>query len=97
VQASRVSKDYCLPYVREWVAWGAGPRACQFLLFGAKARAFFRGRPHITTDDIQAVAKPVLRHRIIVNYAAVSEGITSDALIEKIIESVPEPSEAVTA
>jgi len=97
VHATRVSKDYCLPYCREWVAWGAGPRACQNLLLGAKARAFFNGRSHITTADIQAVAEPVLCHRIIVNYAAISEGIDSSMVTEKILESVPAPSETVTA
>ena len=93
VQATRVSKDYCLPYAKEWVAWGAGPRACQNLLLGAKAHAFFSGRPHITTADIHAVAKPVLRHRIIVNYAAISEGITSDMVVDTILDAVPAPSE----
>ena len=94
VQASRVSKDYCLPYSKEWVAWGAGPRACQNLILGAKAYAFFSGRTHVTTADIKAVSKPVLRHRIIVNYAAISEGITSDMVTEKILDEIAEPSEA---
>jgi len=97
VQASRVSKDYCLPYTKEWVAWGAGPRACQNLILGAKAYAFFNGRTHVTTADIKAVSKPVLRHRIIVNYAAISEGITSDMVTEKIMEEVAEPSEVAGA
>jgi len=94
VQASRVGKDDCLPYSKQWVAWGAGPRACQYLLFGAKAHAFFRGRPHVTTADIHAVAKPVLRHRILVNYAAMSEGIGSDQVIDHILETVAAPSAA---
>jgi len=93
VQATRVSKGYCLPYCKEWVAWGAGPRACQYLIFGAKARAFFQGRAHVTSDDVRAVARPVLRHRIIVNYAAISEGIDSDAVIEKVLASVPAPGQ----
>ena len=97
VQATRVSKDYCLPYAREWVAWGAGPRACIYLLLGAKARAFFRGRPHATTDDVRAVAHPVLRHRIIVNYAAVSDGIDADRVADEILASVPVPGEGLTA
>jgi MoxR-like ATPase len=91
VQATRVSKDYALPYVKEWVAWGAGPRACQNLILGAKAHAFFAGRPHITTADIEAVAKPVMRHRVIVNYAAMSEGITSDNVVEEILRQVEKP------
>jgi MoxR-like ATPase len=93
VQATRVSKDYALPYVKEWVAWGAGPRACQNLILGARAHAFFNGRPHVTVDDIRAVAKPVLRHRVIVNYAAVSEKITSDDVVQKVLDTVPAPGE----
>ncbi|NQT93948.1 MAG: MoxR family ATPase, partial [Lentisphaerae bacterium] len=94
VQATRVSKDYCLPYAKEWVAWGAGPRACQNLVLGAKAHAFFNNRSHVTTADIQALAKPVLRHRVIVNYAAIAENITSDTVVEKVVEEVPPPSDA---
>jgi MoxR-like ATPase len=97
VQATRVSKDYAHPYAWEWVSWGAGPRASQYLLFGAKARAFFLGRPHITTKDVKAVAKPVLRHRVLVNYAAISEDIDSDMVVDQILEEIPEPREAVSA
>jgi len=94
VQATRVSKDYSLPYTKEWVAWGAGPRACQNLVLGAKAHAFFDGRSHVTTDDIRAVAKPVLRHRVIVNYAAISEKIDSDMVVDEIVKAVPAPADA---
>ena len=94
VRATRVGKDYCLPFASQWVAWGAGPRACQNLVLGAKAHAFFSGRPHVTTEDIHAVAKPVLRHRVIVNYAAISEGVTSDAVVEKVLQAVPLPAQA---
>jgi MoxR-like ATPase len=93
VQGTRVSKEYCLPYAKEWVSWGAGPRACQNLILGAKAHAFFNGRAHITVDDIRAIAAPVLRHRVIVNYAAVAEGIDSDAVIDHLIKEVPAPGE----
>ena len=91
VQATRVTKDYCLPYAKEWVAWGAGPRACQNLVLGAKAHAFFNGRSHVTTDDVRAVAIPVMRHRVIVNYAAMSEGITSEMVVKEIINATPAP------
>jgi len=91
VQATRISTEHALDYAREWVAWGAGPRACQNLLLGAKAHAFFAGRPHITTEDIQAVAHPVLRHRVLVNYAALSEGVTSDKVVDHVLEHVPGP------
>jgi MoxR-like ATPase len=94
VQATRVSKSYCLPFAKEWVAWGAGPRACQNLLLGAKANAFFNGRSHVTTADIRAIAKPVLRHRVIVNYAASAEGINSDRVVDEIIKAVPSPDKA---
>ena len=93
VQSTRVSKDYCLPYAKEWLSWGAGPRACQNLVLGAKAHAFFNGRAHITVDDIRAVAAPVLRHRIIVNYAAVAEGISSDDVAAHLVKQIPAPGE----
>ena len=96
VQATRVSKDYGLPYCKEWLAWGAGPRAGQNLLLGAKSRALFNGRSYITTSDVQAVAKPVMRHRIIANYAAVAEGITTDMVVDEIIENVSVPKETAT-
>ncbi|MBM4163337.1 MAG: MoxR family ATPase [Lentisphaerae bacterium] len=91
VQATRVSTPHALPYAKEWVAWGAGPRACQNLILGAKAHAFFNGRAHITVDDIRAVATPVLRHRVIVNYAAVSEGIKSESVVAHLIKEIPAP------
>ena len=97
VQASRITKDSCLPYAKRWVSWGAGPRACQNLVLGAKAHAFFAGRTHITTDDIRAVALPVLRHRIIVNYAAVAEGIRSDDVVRELVKSVPAPADKAVA
>ncbi len=97
VEATRISKDCSLDYSKEWVAWGAGPRACQNLVLGAKAYAFFNGRTHVTTGDIRAVAHPVMRHRVIVNYAAMAEGITSDVVVDKLLESVPGPSEAALA
>jgi len=93
VQATRVSKDYCLPYAKEWLSWGAGPRACQNLILGAKAQAFFGGRAHITVDDVRAVAAPVLRHRIIVNYAAVAEGISADSIVTHLVKDIPAPGE----
>jgi len=96
VQATRVTKGSCLPYAKEWLAWGAGPRACQNLVLGAKAHAFFEGRAHVTTSDIRAVAKPVMRHRVIVNYGAIAENITSDSVVEKILEAVPAPADTAS-
>ena len=94
VGATRVSNDTCHEFAKQWLSWGAGPRACQNLILGGKIHAFFEGRGHVTTADIHAVAKPVLRHRIIPNYAALSEGITSDKVIETLLDSVPTPAEA---
>ncbi|MFM8733632.1 MAG: AAA family ATPase [Pirellulales bacterium] len=76
-------------FVSDQLVWGAGPRAVQFLIVGAKARALLQGRPHVAADDIAALAAPVLRHRIVVGFAAESEGVTPDRIIERIIESTP--------
>ena len=77
-------------FVNEWVNWGAGTRAGQFLVLGAKTRALLDGRAHVTYADIREMAKPVLRHRILVNYRAEAEGITVDTVIAKLIEAIPE-------
>jgi MoxR-like ATPase len=83
-------------FLKETVAWGAGPRATQYLVLGAKARAALSGRPGVVEDDIRWVARPVLRHRVLLNFAAEAEGITSDDLIERILQSVdPNQSEAL--
>ena len=92
VHATRVSKDYCCDYARQWVSWGAGPRACQNLILGAKARALFEGRGHVISDDVKAMAKPVLRHRVLLNYAALAEGITTDHVVDQILAEVPTPA-----
>ena len=97
VRATRVKTDDSLPFVDEWVAWGAGPRACQYLILGAKARAILEGRTYVGTEDIKAVAHPVLRHRVITNYNAEAAGITSDTVIDKLLEEIPAmESEATT-
>ena len=83
-------------FLKETVAWGAGPRATQYLVLGAKARAALHGRPGVELDDIKWVAKPVLRHRVLLNFAAEAEGHTSDTLIERILQTVdPNKSEAL--
>ncbi|NBU41298.1 MAG: AAA family ATPase, partial [Planctomycetia bacterium] len=71
-------------------SWGAGPRACQALLLGGKARALLDGRPNVSFADVRAVAKPVLRHRVVANFTAESEGVSADTIIERILEAVPE-------
>ncbi len=89
VRQTRVGQEGIPDFVREQVAWGAGPRAVQFLILGAKARAALSGRSHVDTSDVQFCAKPVLRHRMVVNFAAESDGITSDAVVDRIISNTP--------
>ncbi|HEY3324834.1 MAG TPA: MoxR family ATPase [Planctomycetota bacterium] len=86
VRVTRVSEGYAAPEVKRWLDWGAGPRASQYLLLGAKARALLHGRFHATIEDIVAIAKPVLRHRMVLNFAAESEGLTTDLIIERLLE-----------
>jgi MoxR-like ATPase len=89
VRQTRVGQDGVPDFVRDQVAWGAGPRAVQFLILGAKARAAMSGRSYVDTSDVQFCAKPVLRHRMVVNFAAESDGVTSDAVVDKIISVTP--------
>jgi len=86
--ASRPSQDNTPDFVNEWVSWGAGLRAAQFLVIGAKARTLLQGRSHVTAEDIQAVAAPVLRHRVLVNYRAEAEGMTTQKIIEQLLDQV---------
>jgi MoxR-like ATPase len=91
VDTSRPGRGEQLDFVRKWVKWGAGLRASQALILGGKARALMQGRYHVSVKDIQALAAPILRHRIITNFYAESDGINSDRIIERLIESVPPP------
>jgi len=93
VRATRPKEPGVPKFVPELVAWGAGPRASQNLILGGKARAVLHGRMHVTTDDIKAVAPPVLRHRVMTTFHADTEGITTDAIIEKLLAAVPVPGE----
>jgi MoxR-like ATPase len=86
VRRSRVRTPEAYDFVKEWVSWGAGPRAIQYLVLGAKARALLKGRLYVSSEDIKYVAYPVLRHRIITNYSAEAEGIKSDNIIKLLIE-----------
>ena len=87
VGMSRPGSKIAPDFVNKYMSWGAGPRASQYLILGGKARALTRGRFNVTEEDIRALAKPVLRHRIINNYAAEAEGLTTDKLIDKLIET----------
>ena len=88
VRATRPDQTDSPGFVRESLKWGAGPRAGQFLILGAKARAVIRGRFHVSMEDIQRVARPVLRHRILTNYSAQAEGIRPDDIIDRLLETV---------
>ncbi|MCA9058961.1 MAG: MoxR family ATPase, partial [Planctomycetaceae bacterium] len=90
VRQTRVGEPGIPDWVNEWLGWGAGPRAVQNLLLGAKTRALLNGRTSVSTDDIQKLAAPVLRHRIVPNFTAESEGITSDRIIERLIQETPD-------
>jgi MoxR-like ATPase len=89
VRQTRVEREEAPAFINEWLSWGAGPRAVQMLLLGAKTRALLDGRMHVSTEDIKALAKPVLRHRLVVNFSAESEGIDSDRVVERLIEETP--------
>ena len=97
VRATRPKEPTAPKWFRELVSWGAGPRACQYLILGGKARALLHGRLHVTTDDIRAVAYPVLRHRLVTTFNADAEGITTDDVIRKLIQAVPLPQEEAAA
>ena len=89
VRATRPNEPTASDFVRHWLSWGAGPRAGQYLIMASKARALMHGRLHVTLEDVEAVAAPVLRHRIIPNFNADAEGITVEQIVEKIITLIP--------
>jgi MoxR-like ATPase len=79
-------------FVKKWIAYGASPRAAQYLVLGAKARALTKGRYHVSFEDISALAQPVLRHRVLTNFHAESEGKTSSQLVDMLLDAVRVPS-----
>src|SRR5215212_6211064 len=91
VDASRPGRQSDFDFVREWVKWGAGLRASQSLILAGKARALLNGRYHVSVADIRALARPVLRHRIIPNFYAESERVTADTLVDRLLDAVPAP------
>jgi len=90
--ASRPGQAQSLDFAKEWVTWGAGLRASQYMVLGAKARALLDGRFHVKFEDIRALAHPVLRHRILINYRAEAQGVQVDDLIDRLLASVGEDS-----
>jgi MoxR-like ATPase len=91
VRASRPVNNNAPDFVKKWVSWGAGLRASQFLILGGKARALLRGRANVSIKDIQALALPVLRHRVLTNFYAESEKVNSEVIIRRLLELVPTP------
>ncbi len=89
-RASRPNEQGARDFVKKYVEWGAGPRASQYLVLGAKALSLLRGKPAPSTEDVRDVARPVLQHRIIANYNATGEGVSVRKIVETLIDQVPE-------
>ena len=90
VRATRPKDEANPDFIKHYLTWGAGPRACQALILGAKAKALLDGRTNVSIEDIRFISKPVLRHRLVTNFTAESEGVTSDDIIENLIKELPE-------
>jgi MoxR-like ATPase len=95
-RGTRVHSSEPLASLKSWITWGAGPRASQYLVLGAKAHAAIQGRNHVSLEDVKAVAHPVLRHRIVTNFSASAEGMTSDRIIDRLLAEV-DPTAGVGA
>ena len=93
VRSTRPGDERAPEFIKKWIHCGAGPRAVQYLVVAAKARAVVQGRLLVTTDDVRAIARPVLRHRMFTNFTADSEGMDTDKIVQKLLEAVPEPGE----
>ena len=91
VRATRPADPTAPDFIKNYLTWGAGPRAAQYLTLGAKSRALLHGRFNVSTDDIRAVAHPVLRHRVFTNFNADAEGISADGVVDMLLEKIPEP------
>ena len=89
--ASRPRQTGTPAFINDWVTWGAGIRAGQYLVLGAKSRALLKGRFHVTVEDIQALALPVLRHRVLLNYRAEAEGVRMEDLVRRLLAEVKPP------
>jgi MoxR-like ATPase len=89
--ASRPHQNSAPDFINEWASWGAGTRAGQFLVLGAKARALLKGRAHVTVEDLQTLAYPTLRHRILLNYRAEAEGVSVEHVIKRLLDTIKPP------
>jgi MoxR-like ATPase len=94
-RATRPDGGTAPPLVKQFVRWGAGPRAGQALILGAKAHALMHGRPTVSPQDIRRVALPVLRHRVLLNFAAEAEGVTTESVVRSLLEHVAPPSSRI--
>jgi len=97
VRQTRLGEPGVPEFVEQQVAWGAGPRAVQYMILGGKARALLHGRTHVTVEDIQALAKPVLRHRLVLSFTAESEDVSADAVIDQLLSVTPTQEDELTA
>ncbi|MFQ5422731.1 MAG: AAA family ATPase [Phycisphaerae bacterium] len=88
-RATRRGEPNVPDFINDYVSWGAGPRASQFLVLAGKARAILHGRYHVSTDDVQAVVHPVLRHRLVTNFNADADGVGSDDIVDRLLKTVP--------
>jgi len=89
VRATRPQDALAPQFIKDWLSYGAGPRASLNLILAGKARAILRGRYHVSVEDVAAVAPAILRHRIIPNFAAQSEGVGADDIIAKLLQTIP--------
>jgi MoxR-like ATPase len=97
IRQTRVGEPGTPEFVQDQLTWGAGPRAVQFLIVGAKARALLHGRTHVSTEDIQTLVKPVLRHRLVVSFAAESDGVSADDIVDRLLEITPTKEDELTS
>ena len=97
VRQTRVGGAGAPEFVEDQLNWGAGPRAVQYLILGGKARALLHGRTHVTIEDIQALARPVLRHRLVLSFTAESEGVTADQVVEQLLSATPTKEDELTS
>jgi MoxR-like ATPase len=91
--ASRPGQEGTPDFINQWVSWGAGLRAAQYLILGGKSRALLQGRSHVTVQDVQALAPSTFRHRILIGYRAEAEGVTVETVIDRLLQSIPAPGE----
>jgi MoxR-like ATPase len=97
VRQTRVGEPGTPEFINDQISWGAGPRAVQFLILGSKARALLHGRSHVSTEDIPSRARPVLRHRLVINFAAESEGVSADDIVAELLRVTPTKEDELTS